>query len=254
MFHELIYNFCIDHPHYPIEAEKVLAVARHSETNQQVTRDSLQALTPDMSITWNIKDIDDRFDSAAPVYIEEFDAKLPTGEQVHCVRHLLFYAFNIGYKGFGCLPGRVGQHLGDFEEVILIYRLPNGPEGNHVLYGMFTFAHGMAREAKLTLAKDIIFTGQRINVWIARNSNAHIPKPRTRIRFFGFANDVVSSHGLAWTPSNYKSLVECWWYNSLAKFRWGGPAGPRTPGPVNSNFLSEWEARCRKDYAGLLVC
>lgn len=253
MFHELIYNFCIDHPHFPIDAEQVLATARHLDTNQQVTRESLQQLSPDMSITWDMADINDKFDSDTPVYIEEFDAKLPTGEHVRCIRHLLFYAFNIGYKGFGCLPGRVGQHLGDFEEVILIYKPPTSPAGSRVLYGMFTFAHGMAREARLTLAKDIIFTGQRINVWVARNSNAHIPKPRTRIRFFGFANDVVSSHGLAWTPTNYKLLPECWWY-ALSKFRWGGPDGPRTPGPVTPDFLTEWEARRRKDYAGLLVC
>lgn len=200
-----------------------------------------------------MNDIDDQFDNTAPVYMEEFDAKLPTGELVHCIRHLLFYAFNIGYNGFGCLPGRVGQHLGDFEEVILIYHLPTSHDASHVLYGMFTFAHGMAREAKLTLAKDIVFTGNRINVWVARNSNAHIPKPRTRVRFFGFANDVVSSHGLSWIPANYKMLDECWWY-ALPKFRWGGPDGPRTPGPISPVFLAEWEAKKQKDYAGLLVC
>lgn len=253
MFHELIYNFCIDHPHYPLDIEKVLSVARHSDTKKHVTKDSLKQLTTENNIIWDMTLIDDQFNNTAPVYVEEFDAKLPTGEAVHCIRYLLFYAFNIGYRGFGCLPGRVGQHYGDFEEIILIYHPPTSINSMYVLYGMFTFAHGMAREARLTLAKDIVFTGQRINVWVARNSNAHIPKPRTRIRFFGFANDVVSSHGISWVPFNYKMLNECWWY-SLPSFRWGCNDGPRTPRSISQNFLTEWEARRRKDYAGLLVC
>jgi hypothetical protein len=256
MFHELIYHFCIDHPHFPIDVDDILAVARHTDgqhTGIHVTKDTLLTLETNNSIIWNMTDINDTFNHTAPVFIEEFEAKLPTGELVHCVRHLLFYAFNIGYRGFGCLPGRVGQHYGDFEEVVLIYNLPNERESLHKLYGMFTFAHGMAREARLTLAKDITFTGQRINVWIARNSNAHIPKNRTRIRFFGFANDVVSSHGISWAPSNYKMLEKSWWY-SLPKFRWGGPDGPRTPSPISSEFLAEWAAKKQKDYSGLLVC
>jgi hypothetical protein len=256
MFHELIYHFCIDHPHFPIDIDNALSVARHTDgqhVGTNVTKDTLLALDANASITWDMADINDRFNPTTPVYTEEFAAKLPNGIPVHCVRHLLFYAFNIGYKGFGCLPGRVGQHLGDFEEVVLIYHLPTERESARKLYGMFTFAHGMAREARLTLAKDITFTGQRINVWIARNSNAHIPENRTRIRFFGFANDVVSSHGLTWAPSNYKLLNECWW-NVLPRFRWGGPDGPRTPGLIDPGFLTEWEAKKRKDYSGLLVC
>jgi hypothetical protein len=256
MFHELIYHFCIDHPHFPIDVDDILSVARHIDgqhAGAQVTKDTLLTLESSKSIIWDMTDINDKFNHTAPVFIEEFEAELPTGELVHCVRHLLFYAFNIGYRGFGCLPGRVGQHYGDFEEVVLIYHVPSRRESAHRLYGMFTFAHGMAREARLTLAKDITFTGQRINVWIARNSNAHIPKNRTRIRFFGFANDVVSSHGISWAPSNYKMLEESWWY-SLPKFRWGGPDGPRTPGPISPVFLADWEAKKQKDYAGLLVC
>jgi len=256
MFHELIYQFCIDHPHFPIDIDNALSVARHTDgqhVGTNVTKDTLLTLDANSCILWDMADIDDTFNHNAPVYIEEFEAELPTGEPVLCVRHLLFYAFNIGYKGFGCLPGRVGQHFGDFEEVVLIYHSPTNTERAHTLYGMFTFAHGMAREARLTLAKDITFTDQKINVWIARNSNAHIPKNRTRIRFFGFANDVVSSHGLTWKPVNYKMLNECWWY-SLPKFRWGGPNGPRTPGSINPGFLTEWVAKKQKDYAGLLVC
>lgn len=249
--HELIYNFCIDHPHFPIAIDNIVGLATITGTNTPATKENIANLTYEQGLTWDIDTVDDKFNIFAPVYIEEFPAKLPDGTPVWCVRHLLFYAFNIGYKGFGCLPKRVGQHLGDFEEVVLIYT--GEDEANRTLYGMFTFAHGMGREARLTLAKDILFTGPRINVWVARNSNAHIPTGRSRVRFFGFANDVVSSHGLQWTPVTQIKLQDCWWYG-LPAFRWGGADGPRNPQPIPQNFIAQWEEKKRKDYAGLLVC
>lgn len=246
------------HPHesaFPMDVNYLLTFATFISSNEAVSMESAKAET-NTDIQWSIpKDVCDTRSMkymAPPVYAHKFEC-VWNGIQCWATQFVVAYAENPGsyLMQCMCLPFcRIGKHGGDFETVVLLYEDVKRQE----LYGMFTFAHGMASEAVFTPVKDLQMNleGQPV-VWVALGSHAHIPKEQSRWRFV-ITSDNVSSDGIHWKPREVIALESEWWMTGI-RGRWGDRTnGPYSPGLLSNTIYEEWQQKQLVDKTKSCVC
>ena len=104
-------------------------------------------------------------------------------------RKFLAYSFQFFYNenpspcDINCLD--MGYHKYDIERLLYLQDIDNKEQ----------FVYFSAHRNMGVWIKEKIDENHPIIAWVALNSHAMIPKPKTRLRYYGFANDRVSMRG-----------------------------------------------------------
>lgn len=135
------------------------------------------------------------------------------GESFTLITYYFFYGENMALTCFGgCFPNskRLGYHKNDVERVSILYDQMGSPQY------VYFFAHSKGQGMWLPWSKCEKFGDDGLVIYVALNSHASYPRPKTYVRVFGFANDKCSNKGKVVRPiyqpsnetTNYMKITE----------------------------------------------
>lgn len=140
-------------------------------------------------------------DNMSSIYytIKESDY-LYYGKKFKLVVYQIYYKHNYAIGAFGKFPmnPKLGYHEKDVEQVCILYEpLEMKP------FRVFFSAH--AQEGKwYNINSECEYANNTLNVYVSKYSHSMYPTPKTRMRIFGFANDITSNKGKQMIPSLIK--------------------------------------------------